>query len=343
VTKRRQSHAVGPLTNSVTPEVHPSDAERQESNKQGEAAGHRTKRTAATGVVTFINYSDSDVFVPAGTPVSANGEVAFLTTQAVTVPDSNFFFTGVADAPVAAVDKGSAGNVEADAIDRIEDRDVDRALRGQGRDDRRVHNQNPTTGGDEIEQVAVRPLDVQRVIDTITADLEQQLEDLRAQTPDRIYPSGDPPAPAVTVPDDLVGHVSREPFTFKLTGRLSDDRPYVLRADAEAAARDQLAADPDATPQGTALDPDSITIDLSDATLDGEVMTVAATVTAAAVPDVNVDALRRELAGKTADEAEGLLGKIGPSTVELWPPWVDRVPRLDWRISIDVQAAEPAS
>jgi hypothetical protein len=343
ITIRRQSVEVGPVAYSVTPEVHPADGEPLESTKQGEATGHRTKRTAATGIVTFINYSDADVFVPAGTPVSANGDVVFLTTQAVTVPDSNFFFTGVADAPVRAVNKGSAGNVEANAIDRIEDRDVDRALRGQGPDDRRVRNQNPMTGGDEVEQVVVRQIDVRRASNAITADLQQQLEDSRAQTPERIYPSGDPPAPEINVPDDLVGQISNEPLTFDLTGTLTDNQPYALRADAEAAAREQLAADAEATPPGTDLDEDSITIELGDATLDGEVLTVMVNVTAAAVPDVDVDALRKELAGMTATEAEAALDQIGPSTVNLWPAWVERIPRLDWRTSIDVQAAEPAS
>ena len=343
ITIQRQSIAVGPLTYSVTPEVHPSDAEPLESTQQGEATGQRTKRTPATGVVTFINYSDENVVVPAGTPVSANGDVLFQTTQEVVVPDSFFGFVGIADAPVTAVDKGTAGNVQGDAIDRVEDRDIDRALRGQGPDDRRVRNQNPITGGEEVEQLVVRRIDIQRVTNAITADLEQQLEELRAQSPDRIYPSGDPPAPEITIPDDLVGHVSDEPFTFELTGRLIDDRPYVLQSDAEAEAGEQLAADPEAIPEGTELDQDSVTIELGEATLDGEILTVQASVTAAAVPDVNEEALREELAGKTASEAEALLDGIGPTTVDLWPVWVDRIPQLDWRISIDVQAAEPAS
>jgi hypothetical protein len=58
---------------------------------------------------------------------------------------------------------------------------------------------------------------------------------------------------------------------------------------------------------------------------------------------VEEDALRSELAGKTVAEAEAALEPIGPPTVTLWPFWVDRVPSIDWRISIDVQAAESPS
>ena len=63
--------AVGPESYSVRPPVQPSDTEPLQSTKSGEATGHRTRRTAATGVVTLFNYSQNTVFVPQGTLVSA--------------------------------------------------------------------------------------------------------------------------------------------------------------------------------------------------------------------------------------------------------------------------------
>ena len=343
ITIQRQSAEVGPITYAVTPDVHPSDVEPLESTMQGEAAGQRTKRTAASGIVTFINYSDENVFVPSGTVVSAGGEILFQTTANVEVPDSSIIFgAGIADAPVAAIETGGSGNVDSNAIDRIEDREIDRALRGGG-NERRVRNENPIEGGQEIEQHVVRRLDVRRVTDAITADLTEQLEVLLTETPDRIYPPGDTPEPEITIPQDLIGHVSEEPFTFELTGTLTDDRPYVLRADAEAAAREQLLADEDAVPEGTELDPDTIEVEIGEATLDGETLTVDAMVTAAAAPNVDIAALRRQLAGMTVAEAEAELASIGPTTVTLWPFWVDRIPRLEWRVSFDVQAAESDS
>ena len=53
-----------------------------------------------------------------------------------------------------------------------------------------------------------------------------------------------------------------------------------------------------------------------------------------------IETLRDELAGMTAADAEAALADIGPSTINLWPGWVDRIPRLDWRISISVEPAE---
>lgn len=343
VTIQRQPVAIGPMEYSVTPELQPADGQPLESTQEGEATGQRTRRTSATGEVLLINYSPVDVFVPAGTVVSAGGEIPFQTTQDVTVPESFFGFVGTAVVAIEALEPGLSGNVDALAIDRIEDRDVDRALRYRSPNERRIRNDEPTSGGDERELLVVRRADVERVKSAIMRDLEEQLAAVEADTTQRIYVSGDQPKPEIPVPDGLVGHVSEDPFTFELTGRLVDERPYVLRQDVEAAGEEQLLADPEAVPEGATIVPESVQIEVGEATLDGEIMTVSATVTAEATPDVNDAALRAQLAGLTADEAEAALAHIGPATIELWPFWVDRVPQLDWRISIDVQAADASS
>jgi hypothetical protein len=104
-----------------------------------------------------------------------------------------------------------------------------------------------------------------------------------------------------------------------------------------------LLSDGRATPEGATLDESTIQVDLGDPALDGEAITVPASVTAAAARDVDENTLRTELAGMTADDAEAALAEIGPSTVELWPGWVDRVPRLGWRVTFDVQAEDASS
>jgi baseplate J-like protein len=335
--------AVGPVTYSLTPEVHPADGELLSSTMEGEATGHRTRRTAATGRVLLINYSGDNVLVPGGTVVSAGGEILFQTTQAVTVPDANFFFPGTATTTVEALEPGFDGNVEALAIDSIEDRDVDRALRGPGPDERRIRNDEPITGGDERELVFVRKSDVDAVTEAIRTDLQQQFESAMEGLDDRIY-AADAPTPRVKVPGDLIGQVSDEdPLTFQLTGRLVDERPYLLRADVEDVARQQLLADAEATPEGATLDEETIAIELDDASAEGGVITVVVTVNASATADVDIEVLQRELAGMSEIDAEAALAEIGPSSVELWPWWVDRIPRFDWRVSIDVRAADQQS
>ena len=86
------------------------------------------------------------VFVPQGTLVSADGIVFFATRQAVSVPDSAFFFAGTADVQVEAAELGTAGNVPSDAINRVEDKDVDQQLRQGAPQNRRVRNFDPTGG-----------------------------------------------------------------------------------------------------------------------------------------------------------------------------------------------------
>jgi hypothetical protein len=236
------------------------------------------------------------------------------------------------------------GNVDAGAIDTIEDKGVDRALRGQGPDERRVRNDDPTSGGADQELLVVRDSDISAVTDAIRQDLRRQLADQREQSgEDRIYPSGDQPRVRIEVPDDLEGHTSAEPFTFELTGTLQDDRPYVLRADAEAAAAAAIGEDETAVTPGTAIAPDSVQVKIGGASLDGDAVVVQADVTAQAVPQYDESAIPGRIAGSTAEQAEAELNSIGPTTVRLWPFWVDRVPRLDWRVSVEIRPVEPAS
>lgn len=330
---------------AMRPDVHPSDAEPLSSTKEGEATGHRTKRAAATGIVTFINYSSESVFVPSGTPVSAaGGSILFVTTQPVTVPDSSFFGgPGAVDATIQAVERGPEGNVAAEAIDQIEDGEIDRALRDRGGPrDRRVINREATGGGDEVQLFVVRRADVTSVTQAVKDDLEQQLTDLRVEADDRIYPGEGAPTPNVEVPKRLIGHASEEPYTFELTGTLVDDQPFVLKADLIAAARERLLGDDSAIPQGTSLDSGTIDAQPGAASLQGDSIVVQTEVKADALPNFDRAAVPGMVSGKTSEDAAAALRSIGPATVDLWPPWVDHVPGLEWRIRVDIQPAVAA-
>lgn len=342
VTLRPQAVMVGPLTYAVGPEVHPSDAEPLTATREGEATGHRTRRVAATAIVTFINYSPESVFVPSGTPVSAaGGSILFETTAPVTVPDSSFFGgPGAADVAAKAVERGPQGNVAAEAIDQIENNEIDRALRDRGGPrDRRVINREATSGGEETELNVVRGLDVSRVTDALKDDLEQQLTDLRAEADDRIYPTEGAPAPKIEIPKDLIGHVSEDSYTFELTGTLVDDQPYVLEADVVAEARQKLLDDEAAIPARTSLDLGRIDVRPGAASLEDGSIVVQVEVQANALPAFDPAAIPGMVSGKTAEDAIAALRPIGPATVDLWPGWVDRVPGLEWRIHVEIRPA----
>jgi hypothetical protein len=344
VTIRPQAVAIGPLSYTVHPETHAASGQPLTASKQGEATGHRTKRTPATGVILLINYSDENVLVPAGTIVSVGGKVLFETTQAVTVADSSFFFPGTANAPVKAVERGPEGNVESNAIDTIEDKDVDHALRGQGGNDRRVRNDDPTSGGDEQQLMVVRKSDITAVTDAIRADLQRQLAAQREESgEDRVYASDGAPKPQIDVPDDLQGHASAEPYTFELQGTLQDDQPYVLRDDVMAAATERVLQDSTAAPAGRAIQSDTISVEVGEATATGDHIDVRTQVTAQAAPQYDESAIAGQIAGMTAAGAEAKLRSIGRTTVSLWPFWVDRVPGIGWRVSVDIRPVEPSS
>ena len=123
----------------------------------GEGAVPQSK---ARGTVEFRNLTQQAVTIPAGTAVSAN-EVRFVTTEDGTVE------AGVGKTvslPIAAVDGGLAGNVEAETIQAIEGR-LGLSLS--------VTNPEPTRGGRELSSVQASDQDRTRVKTLLTKNLEE--------------------------------------------------------------------------------------------------------------------------------------------------------------------------
>lgn len=331
---------ITPATVAVGPQTYPISlppAGRQtgelQSTQPGTATGQRPELVPATGVVTFFNRSTGRVDIPEGTRVSAGGTIVFATTKKITVPGGAFFGDpGQKDVDVVAVEGGTSGNVAAGAIDTIEDPNI--------RFNRRVSNAKPTTGGTEIPHTVIQQSDVDAVVAAINADLAAQLTEALASEPDRAYAGPtEGEVPVVKVPDDLID--KEDTPTFELSGTLSFDRAYVLRADVGRAASDALTADTTAIPAGKNLVPGSISVEIGTATAVGDEITVQVLVRAAAAAPIDADAVRDLVAGKTVDEAQAALRSIGDAEVDLWPAWLDRLPRLPFRISVDIVAASP--
>jgi len=55
--------------------------------------------------------------------------------------------------------------------------------------------------------------------------------------------------------------------------------------------------------------------------------------------------VRDLVAGMTVPQAQDALRAIGDVAVELWPPWLDRLPRLSFRIMVEqvVPSAGPSA
>ena len=336
---------ITPATVAVDPRTYPiivAIAGRQtgelQVTKPGTATGQRLEQVAASGTVTFINWSLVAVEVPQGTRVSVGGTTAFSTIERFVVQRGRFngqeIQPGQGSVGAIAVVPGVDGNVAAAAIDTIDDATVRTFLRGSpDNPNRLVTNADAMTGGLETPHSVIQQSDLDAVVAAIRADLQDQLTAALGADPDRLYAGPlDTEVPAVDVPDDLLG--KEDTTTFELSGTLAYDRPYASRADVEATARSALLADTNAVPAGTAIVDNSISVDMGDPVVVGDELQVQASVTAAAATKIDKAQVRDRIAGKTVEEARRELQPLGDVEIDLWPAWVDRLPRLTFRIDV---------
>jgi hypothetical protein len=334
--------AVGPASVPVSVPVAGNVNGDLHATKQGTATGERAEKVAATGIVTFYNWNSVAVEVPQGTHVSVGGTIAFVTMQRIVVSRGKFNGPpGSKSVEVAAVEPGTTGNVDAEAIDTIDDAGVRAFLRGfPDNPNRLVENREPTTGGVETTHTVIDQKDVDAVVAAIEADLRQQLADALGSDPDRLYVAA--PAsevPTIDVPAGLVG--TEDTATFELTGTLHYDRAYASQSEAESAALSAFGALGGIVPAGTVIVEGSIAIELGPATLAGDRIDVNASVRALAAIEIDKANVRDRIAGMTDQEARTELRDLGQVEVTLWPAWVDRIPRLTFRIDIQVRVQTP--
>jgi hypothetical protein len=341
------TQVVGPKTYQLQLPVAGHESAETSVTRPGTATGQRLEQVAATGTVTFFNWSLVAVPVEAGTQVSVGGSIAFTTIERIVVQRGRFNGTtikpGQGNVAVVAVVPGPTGNVAAGAIDTVDDAGTRSKLRGSpDNPNSLVTNLEPTAGGLETPHTVIQQSDVDAVVAGLQTDLASHLADALAGQPDRLY-AGPPPTevPEINVPTDLVG--TEDQATFELTGTLAFDRPYVVKADLDAAARAALEDDPTAAPQGTAILEDSIVVEAGTATVNGDEMTIAVTVRAAAAAAIDVTAVRDRVAGMTVAEAKTALADQGQVEIKLWPDWLDRLPRIPFRISIETVAPANAA
>ena len=336
--------AVGPVSIPITVDVAGHATGDLQATKPGTATGVRPEQVPANGTVTFSNWNTVAVEVPQGTHVSVGGTTAFVTLARIVVPRGKYTGTivpGEGSVAVTAVVAGVGGNVAAGAIDTIDDESVRLFLRGfPDNPNRLVTNADPTTGGLETSHPVIQQSDIDAVVAAIEADLRSQLDAALAGEPDRLYAAAsDSEEPKIDIADDLVGKEDQP--TFELHGTLTFDRAYGSRSDAEAAASAAFLELPDEVPAGTAIVADSIQVDLRPATPVGEQLDITASVTAAAAAKINDAQVRDRVAGLTVEEAKTELQSLGEVEIDLWPAWVDRLPRLTFRIEVKQVVQSP--
>ena len=125
-----------------------------------------TPQSQARGRVTFRNLTQQAVTIPKGTVVRTEDNIRFETTRAGEVPAG---VDETLEVPVAAVESGRSGNVDAETIVVVEGR-LGLSLS--------VTNLEPLTGGREMPSVQASDADRERAKEALMEKLE---EDARAQ------------------------------------------------------------------------------------------------------------------------------------------------------------------
>jgi hypothetical protein len=326
--------AVGPKTSQLQLPIAGNDSAKLRATHPGTATGTQNEEVPATGTVTFANWNiAAAVAVPQGSSVSVGGKIAFVTNERIVVPPATVngkeIVPSHGDAAVTAVVPGLTGNVDAGAIDTVDNRTIRGYLRGSpSNKNRLVTNDQATSGGAETPHTVIQQSDVDAVVTAITADLAAQLTATLAGHSDRVYASAaGNELPQIDVPAGLVG--TQDQATFELTGTLAYDRAYVMAADLRTVATSSLAA-----PVGTSIRRSSIQIEVGAATVNGTEMTVAVTIRAAAAAAIDESAIRDKVAGKTRADAKAAIADQGKVQIDLWPPWVESLPRIPFRITV---------
>ena len=314
----------------------------------GTASGIREERVQATGVVTLQNWNTVAIAAGAGTQVAA-GDIVFTTNERVVVPPGGLtpegtIAPGTEDVGVTAVDPGPQANVAAEAINRMITEPTASLMRGFPNSQLRVViNAEATAGGAAEEIPVIQQADVDAALASLQGELDAMVAAARIDAGTRLYldPIEGEIAVDVGVPDDLVG---REGETaFELAGTLRWSLHWLERDAIETLARQRLAEDPAATSEGRDLLPDASSVTVDPATRDAGGATIPVHVTGATAPHIDEDAIRALVADKPRAEAVEALASIGPARIDLWPGWVDRVPGLTWRISVELEGAIEAS
>ncbi|MGH2472429.1 MAG: hypothetical protein ACRDG6_08515 [Candidatus Limnocylindria bacterium] len=309
----------------------------------GTATGSRLDEDWATGVERFRNLTTNDVRIPTGTLVQTTDSppIRFLTTEEKVLPRSSILpipTVGEVLIKIRAIDPGPKGNVAADKITRGASTEF------------LVNNPAPTTGGKSDQIPVVTAADYDRAV-------TQSDEDVRRAALQRTIVWTTAAAKGTTVygvvarrtgvltpAGDVVGkELPKEKPTFEITVSgsataysVTDDEP---KTTATAKLKQEL-------PSGMGLDEKTAVVEQvipPFVAADGVHWRVRAE--GKQVPQAKKAQMTAALAGREYEAVDPLATQLGFKlrSITPWPEWWPRLPVLDSRITIEVEALPAAA
>ena len=288
----------------------------------------------AAGSVVFINQTNAEAIIPAGTEVStsAGTPILFRTTQDATAPAQ---LGGQIEVPIEAqpASGGRIGNVDAGLINTIV---------GPLSESLTVRNLQPTSGGESRTVSVVTQDDYDRLLST----LRQQLQAVAYQAMEaQVSPSQTIILETIRLADqeneqmNWSAEVGAETDALTLTMRTVVEATVIDEALAQQIAFAGLTAQ---IPPGRALVPGGVSYTCCTVTgiqPDGRVdFTISSQAMVAG--QVNTSQLQERLTGRTPDDAiRYLLSEVDLADettpqVEITPDWFGRLPFLPMRITV---------
>ncbi len=336
----------------------PAKLEQQQKSytQTAPASGTKNNGNRATGSVVFYNCNVDDLkfgqdeTVPAGTGVSSNG-LTYITQKTVDVPPSNFQKTSgtcnknAASTPVAVIAQAGGANYNVDDHTAFS---VAYANPSDGSKSFSAAASGSIAGGTDSNVKVVSQTDIdsakQKIAasdSTIKSDLRKQLELDGLQAIVATYAAGTPTVTSSAEAGAVADNVTvTESITYTMLG--------VKQADLKTLVDGSVKKQIDTAKQSILSEGlDVATYKVTNAGDSSAAISLATVATAG--PDLSVEELKSQVAGKKGGDIKSLL-RANPGVtdvqIKLSPFWVTSVPKKASKITITVAkptAAVPAN
>jgi hypothetical protein len=308
----------------------------------GTATGSRPDETKASGQEQFKNLTTNDIRIPIGTLVQTTDSppVRFLTTEEKVLPRSSILPPGIGTTliNIQAIDVGPKGNVAPDKITRGASTEY------------LVTNPAPTAGGKADQIPVVTQPDYDKAVSQSDTDVKQKADQRTAEWKagaakgTNVYGVVWKRTGVVTPASDVVGkELPKDKPTFEITVTGSATAYAVTTDEPKTTAVAKLGQE---VSSGMDLDKTSAVVNEvigAQVADDGVHWRVRAQ--GKQKPQPNTAQMTAALAGREYEAVGPLAEQLGFSlrSITPWPEWWPRLPVLDSRITIVVEALPPAA